>query len=89
MRYVNILCIDLYYRPNDNNPLVSSEEVLVITVKVPQDVPIVSVRLPENTNVEDFTVSVRRPNGQTVPVDNGDVRSLYFSLGLTLCIYLN
>ena len=63
------------FRPSDNNPLVSSEEVLVIRVNVPQDVRIVSVRLPENTNVEDFTVSVRRPNGQNVPVDNGDVRS--------------
>lgn len=73
----------LIHSPSGNNPLTTSRNTLVITVDVPQDVPITSVRLPDQTNVESFTVTVRRPNTQTVPVNNGEVRYSISSIANT------
>ena len=69
----------LFDRPSDNNPLVTSRNTLLITIVVSQDVPITSVRLPIRENVDSFTVTVRRPNSQTVPVNDGEVSQLKYS----------
>lgn len=45
-----------------------------IFIGVP-DAPINEVSLPTNDNVDTFTVTVRKPNGDRVPVEDGKVNS--------------
>lgn len=63
----------LFFRPSDSNPLTSDKANLVIKINVPVAVRTTDVRLPDNNNVESFTVDIKRPNGNIVPVDNAEV----------------
>lgn len=48
----------------------------MIKIRVPSEVSVTVVRLPTSTNVDSFTLEVRRPNKETVPVNDGNVRIL-------------
>lgn len=72
-----MLITALYFRPSDDRPLTTNEPRLKATIEVPRDVPVKEVSLPTNENVESFTVTVRRPNGELVPVRDGKVYTLH------------
>lgn len=70
----------LFCRPSDGRPLRSNKPKLVVMIDVPSDVPITEVSLPTNGNVGTFTVTVRKPNGERVPVDGGKVNTFIWYL---------
>jgi len=67
-------------RPADRDPLITDEQRLVIRVRIPADEPMTNVRLPNNKNVENFSVMVRKPNGTEIPVREGQVLKLFCCL---------
>lgn len=47
-----------------------------ITVLVPDDEPVTDVNLPTNDNIDRFKVIVEKPNGEDVPVKDGEVNMI-------------
>lgn len=57
----------------DQQPFTTDKPVLIIRVDTPDDERITDVNLQRNDNVDRFTVTVTKRNGDDVPVDNGQV----------------
>ena len=53
--------------------MTTDKNEFIVRISVPADQPITDVKLPTNENVESFTVTVRRPNGEDLPVKDGRV----------------
>lgn len=68
------------FRPSDRRPLTTNKPVFRISITSPYDAPITDVNLPTNDNVEGFTVTVEKPNGDDNPLNDGEVRFISFQL---------
>lgn len=62
-----------FFRPSDDRPLTTNRPRLVATINVPSDQPVTDVNLVTRENVDGFTVTVVKPNGDEVPVNDGEV----------------
>lgn len=61
------------YRPSDEEPFTTDKPKVIIRVNVPEDARTTDLNLPTNRNVDYFTVDVRKPNGNLIPVKDGQV----------------